>query len=146
MILQSIGEIFAVTGIPPTPVGPIYAGPVTNGWQMLLVALPALLAFLTSCIATAVSVKNQRKITETAGTIQELHILVNSRLDALVEATRRSAHAEGVIEGKRAAKAAEAARLDEAAKNLAKDCGSAEPTKIDPKPEIGFVPDTRPSG
>jgi len=138
MTFQSVGETFAVAGIPTTPVVPVYSGPVTNGWQMLLVALPSILAFLTSCIAAFLGFKNQKNITVTTGKVQELHLIVNSRLDALVEATRKLAHAEGLIEG------TQTERADQAAQVHAKAIGLAGRT--DPEPVILLVPDTRPSG
>jgi hypothetical protein len=141
MTFQSLGETFAVAGIPTTSVVPFYSGPVTHGWQMLLVALPSVLAFLTSCVAAFLGFKNQKRIAKTSGQVQELHLVVNSRLDALVEATRRSAHAEGLIEGTQTERAEQA---DRAAHDHAKATGPAGRT--DPEPVILLVPDTRPSG
>ncbi len=43
------------------------------------------------------------------GKIEELHLVVNSRLTQLIEATRAAAHSEGIIEGNQTAAAAAAA-------------------------------------
>lgn len=61
---------------------------ITNRWQLIAFALVAILAYLGNRAARA-----------TKGKVQELHLTLNSRLDQLIEATRKSARAEGVIEG-----------------------------------------------
>jgi hypothetical protein len=60
-------------------------------WTELISALGALIAAIASLI-------NRKKI-------QELHLLVNSRLTQLLDVTKSSAHAQGVKEGESSGRA-----------------------------------------
>ena len=59
----------------------------------VLVALAALGAFVLSW-------RNNNRITEAKKSIQEVHILMNSRLTELLEVTRKASRAEGLKEGR----------------------------------------------
>ena len=67
----------------------------SNGWQALVLVLPSVLAFLTSALAAVLAFMAKQAGTATATKVDEVHVILNSRLDALVLATR----AEGVVQG-----------------------------------------------
>ena len=96
----------------------------------MIIVLPSILAFLTASLAAILAYLAHRGNAIVTGKVQELHVTMNSRLDALVEATRRSARAEGVMAGIDA----ERSRAADAAASPA------------PVPPPGFLPDTRSSG
>jgi hypothetical protein len=85
-----------------------------TGWQTLIIVLPSILAFLTASLAAVLAYLASRGSARNAGKIDELHILLNSRLDALVKATQLAARAEGLaaglVEGKSVEQADQAVR------------------------------------
>jgi hypothetical protein len=111
-----------------TDPAPIYNGPVTNGWSAFLIALPSILAFLSSMAALVVSVLNHGNInTNTAktdaisGKQDDLAHRVNGLTSALVQSSKDEGRSAGVIEGVHTEQArvatnlaaADAARLEE---------------------------------
>jgi hypothetical protein len=96
-----------------------------NFGQTLIVVLPSILAFLTAALAAILAYLARRGASEASGKISDLHTVVNSRLDSLIEATRLNAHAAGVAEGTKS----ERKRADDLL-----------------LPPPGYVPDARASG
>ena len=79
---------------------------ITNPWQMVVIVMPGLLAFLTSAFAAYIALQNKKLAVSTdrsssnnEGKIQELHVIMNSRLNEMMELTRKLARAEGLAEG-----------------------------------------------
>lgn len=70
-----------------------------NAGQTLVIVLPSILAFLTSALVAILAYLAHKGSTVVGSKVEDLHMIVNSRLDALVEATRSSARAEGVVAG-----------------------------------------------
>lgn len=52
-------------------------------------------AFIASCAGLYVSLRNKSKIKDNSEKIQQIHIQINSRLDELLLASSKLAHAEG---------------------------------------------------
>lgn len=63
------------------------------------------LSTIASIVAAVVALLARRTASTAVRHIHDLHVIVNSRLDLLLEQTRRAAHAEGLIEGRAAAAA-----------------------------------------
>jgi len=79
---------------------------ITNPWQMLVIVMPGLLAFLASAFAGYIALQNKKLAVNTNTSsrdnevkIQELHVIMNSRLNEMMELTRKLARAEGLAEG-----------------------------------------------
>lgn len=71
--------------------------PNDPSWQQTVITItPAILAFLTAALAAVLTYMTHRGVATVAQKVEDVHLVVNSRLDALVEATRRAAHAEGI--------------------------------------------------
>ena len=65
-------------------------------WIAFAGAIPPTIMALAALIA---SWRNGRKVESSTKKIEELHVLVNSRLTQLLELTAKSSRAEGVAEG-----------------------------------------------
>jgi hypothetical protein len=70
-----------------------------TGWETLIIILPSILAFLTASLAAVLAHFARATAALTQQKVADLHILLNSRLDLSVDATRRGARAEGLIAG-----------------------------------------------
>lgn len=66
--------------------------PITNSYEMW-VAIVLILAQLVMLI------RGNAKLNVAAAKVQELHVIVNSRLTELLAETRKAARSEGLIEG-----------------------------------------------
>ncbi len=87
---------------------------IVNGWQMVIIILPSILAFLTSCFAVYMGYMNQKlihlgnvKTDETSDKVDKAAIEhdklshhINSRLDELVASVKRASYSEGLAAGK----------------------------------------------
>jgi len=78
---------------------------VTNGWQALVIVTPWVLSFLTAAVGAyfayqaktgAAAAKSQAA--GAAEKIHELHLLVNSRMEDLLDMTRKLARAQVFVE------------------------------------------------
>ena len=81
-----------------------------TGWQTLIIVLPSILAFLTASLAAIIAGRAGSSAGTAVGKIDNLHVMLNSRLDALILATAIAARAEGVIAGAASERAAQADR------------------------------------
>jgi len=78
--------------------------------QVAVIVAPMVLSFLSASLAAILAYLSRQQVALNTGKITELHLAVNSRLTALLEATRASARAEGMVAGKSAEQAAQAVR------------------------------------
>ncbi len=79
---------------------------IVNPWQMIIIILPSILAFLTSCFSLYIAylshiqgALNSNKIDEAAVKQVDLHNQMNSRLDELIVSIKKSSYQEGLAEG-----------------------------------------------
>jgi len=134
--------------------------PVSDVWGLISVLLPSVLAFL----AAMGSWLNRQQLAEQKGKVEELHLVLNSRLTELIAAMVAKARAEGA-DAERAKQEVAAARIatetaaaasaqlagQVAAQAVAVAAALATPTPIRPLQALppappGFEPDTRASG